>query len=190
MGDAADARKALVNLPDGDASAGGRVEGVAFTSVQGVSGAIWLNVLAGEVADAIADQRHIVIGQRGDDQAADAGGSGSTTSRKAVSRLDHFAMLIFHEQMARFGRAVKIEDGHAEHALQQASVNDAHKFVAAQNEPQRGQADAVALAVLREANAVNRVNVEKLRLPISTASAAMRARSVSAQRNGWRERLR
>ncbi len=67
--------------------------------------------------------------------------------------------------MAGFRRAVKIENRHAENALQNFPVNDADKFVAAQNEFHRRKFYAVPLAIKRKPRAVHRIQIQKHRRP-------------------------
>jgi len=44
--------------------------------------------------------------------------------RRVIARL-HFAALVFHEQMAGLGRAVKVENRHAKNARQNFAMHDA-----------------------------------------------------------------
>ena len=120
-----------------------------------------------KIADAIAQQRHDFIRQGRHHEFADA----------VFVRVDdfvinifigaaHFAGFVFNEQMTGFGRAVKVENRHAENALQNFAMHHADKFVAAQNEFDRRKPDSIPLAKPREPHAVNRIKVEKLRRPL------------------------
>ena len=127
---------------------------------------VWLGVFFHEIADSIAQQRHVIIGQSRDDQFAHAARVGvhDFEKRRVIAWL-HFAAFIFHEQMAGLRGAVKIKNRHAEYPRENFAMNDADKFIAAQNEFERGKLYPVLFAVKRETRAVNRVNIQKLRRP-------------------------
>jgi len=72
----------------------------------------------GQIADAIAQQRHVIITECRHDQI-------TQTTRVFIRQFQegsvlagfHFAAFILHQQMTGFGRAIEIEYRHAEDAL-------------------------------------------------------------------------
>lgn len=72
MGEAGDTGEALIDLPGGDALAGGALESITGAAMDEVMGSVGLEKALGEVAGAVADEGHEVVGEGGDEELADA----------------------------------------------------------------------------------------------------------------------
>src|SRR5215469_5950532 len=124
VSDACDIAKALINVPGGYAVAIRSMDGVAGTAMDDVCGFIRQFAAFHEVADAIAEQRHVIVRERGHDEVSDTAGVGRNDFEIGVVVTGlHLPLPRLHHEMASFGRAVEVEDGHAKSTFDNPPVN-------------------------------------------------------------------
>ena len=152
----------LIHVPRRHARAVDGEQGVLDAAMHDVAVANFLR----EVADPIAQERHIVIAQRGHGEVADAARVGvDDFEQGGLAAWLHRAVDVFHQQMPGLGGAVKIQHRHAEDARENFFMRGAAKFVGAEDEFQRRKFYAAPFAPEREPDGVDGICVEKLRLP-------------------------
>ena len=79
---------------------------------------------------------------------------------------DQLALVVFHQQMTGLGGAVQVKHGHLENPLQQATMGHTEKLIAAEDELQRRELNALAGTEPPKEHPVNRIHIEEDGLPV------------------------
>ena len=118
------------------------------------------------VADGVSQERQVGVGMGGDEELPDAAGVAVDELQRGGLRAGRRDRSVrFDEEVSGFAGPVEVDHGYAEDPFQDAAMDDAGVFVAGEDEAERGEAQAVPLAVEREPHPVHGVDIEEGRGP-------------------------